>query len=218
MKKLFCLLLMCVISQNVYAGCPAGPDKSACPVRKCPAGAFMGDDGKCYACDEKKDVDIGCIGWEEVYRLCPSRKCLAYGMLSRFCPKNTCPKGAFMGDDGTCYACDERNDIRVMCIGEDKASELCPNRLVFRDRRDWKHEETSRLCPKNTCPKGAFMGDDGKCYACDEKESIPAVCFKYDLPELCPNRIYSSCLDRSELRSGFQPTSIDDYYPLCSDC
>ena len=51
-------------------------------------------------------------------------------------------------------------------------------------------------CPseKVHCPKGEFMGDDGKCYSCDIDKEIWAHCLEFEeLEKICPNRVRGYC-------------------------
>lgn len=49
-------------------------------------------------------------------------------------------------------------------------------------------------CPSITCPKGEFMGDDGKCYSCDVDKSISYFCIGFKkLEKACPDRLIEMC-------------------------
>jgi len=51
-------------------------------------------------------------------------------------------------------------------------------------------------CPteKVQCPKGEFMGDDGKCYSCDIDKNIGVYCLGFkELEKICPNRVFGVC-------------------------
>ena len=79
-----------------------------CPTTECPSRTFLGDNGKCYNCDEKTDVIIGCIGKEKISVICTNRIIIeSCSLHSKFCPKNICSDGMFMGDDGKCHDCNE---------------------------------------------------------------------------------------------------------------
>ena len=100
------------------------------------------------------------------------------------CPTTSCPSETFMGDDGKCYTCDAKEDVFVKCIGKEKAFEICPHRNFIDGC-----STVSKFCPKSECPKGSFMGDDGKCYDCNEEEEISINCIgKERVLKLCPNR------------------------------
>ena len=91
----------------------------------------MVDDGKCYSCNERKDIEVSCIGKEKAFKICPHRnfheEC---GAVSKYCFENNCPKGTFMGDDGTCYDCTKDDEIPVNCMGEELIFSTCPNRAI----------------------------------------------------------------------------------------
>jgi len=56
------------------------------------------------------------------------------------------------------------------------------------------------------CPQGTLMGDDGRCYSCQDPSDIPAKLIDWRLAdEMCPNRRFDSCMNTSYL-----PTSEDD--------
>ena len=100
------------------------------------------------------------------------------------CTTIKCPQGTLMSDYGECYSCDEEEAIVVNCIGDEKASKICPNRMLISGCG-----RLSILCPKTDCSGGTFMGDDGKCYSCDEDENIDVNCLgEVLIRQLCPNR------------------------------
>lgn len=128
-----------------------------------------------------------------IFALFVSVEAFAYCALSdrSECPKTVCPPETFMGDDGQCYSCDTDESVRVKCIGYEKAFELCPNRIF---PRKGCGTVISHLCPKNTCPANTFMGDDGKCYSCDEGKEIDINCIGREIAkEACLNRIVMDC-------------------------
>ena len=105
MKKILYLTLILLVSTKAGAF-----DRANCPTTDCPTGAFMGDDGKCYNCDEEKRIEIYCIGKELAEKICPNRiitDCL--GLYS-----NKCPKDSEKLDDNCCI--NKKKDI-VDCFG-----------------------------------------------------------------------------------------------------
>ena len=133
MKKILFLVFALFVSVGAFAYC-APSDRSECPKTVCPSETFMGDDGKCYACNSSEDVSIACLGETEASEKCPNRIFPHKGcgtVISRLCPKNTCPASTFMGDDGKCYSCDEEKEIDINCIGQETANKACLNRIVM---------------------------------------------------------------------------------------
>lgn len=107
------------------------------------------------------------------------------------CPTTDCPLGSFMGDDGRCYGCNSSEDVDIRCIGKTAAAERCPNR-IFPGKGCG--EFISRLCLKNTCSPGTFMGDDGRCYSCNEEKSIDINCIGQETAKkACLNRVVEEC-------------------------
>ena len=116
MKKILFLAAVLFISTNVFAKCLFF-DKSTCPTTDCPVNTLMGDDGKCYYCNEISDIDIKCMGDEKASKVCPNRISVHQGcgyMISRLCPENNCTNGTFMGDDGKCYSCGCKSEKGVL--------------------------------------------------------------------------------------------------------
>ena len=160
MKKILFLAFMLFVSTEVFARCRLPLIDSSgelitppCPTTICPSGMFMGDDGKCYSCDEEKDIAVDCID-DKISEICPNRIIWGCG-YSRLCPKNNCPSGTFIGDDGKCYNCDEDEKIDVNCLGQKIMAELCPNRGVY----DCVDRLTSYKCPSG----GKNKHKDGRC-------------------------------------------------------
>ncbi len=107
------------------------------------------------------------------------------------CPTTVCPSKTFMGDDGKCYGCDISEDVSITCLGETLVAEICPNRIF---PHTGCGKVISRLCPKNACPPSTFMGDDGKCYSCDEEREIDINCIGQETAnKVCLNRIVMNC-------------------------
>jgi len=189
MKKLFCLLLMICTANMAYSSLFAF--YPTCETTECPEGTLLGDDDQCHPCDEKADIGGGC-GIDQ--KACPNRIVLSViggqYTVSVFCPENNCPRGTLMGDNGNCYSCDEGKDISLQCmvIRQDKPthSEVCPNRLLIQGLESSYY---SRSCPQNNCPFWTFMGDDGKCYSCNEEQEINVNCAGGQFWK-CPNRRY----------------------------
>ncbi len=168
MKKFLFLIGLAFVPTTSYAEQPFVMFDSSgnviepppCPSIQCPSGTFMGDDGKCYNCDEKNDIKIDCLG-SDILEICPNR--ITWGRFARLCPQNSCQEGTFMGDDGKCYNCDEDKHVSVHCIGKSAISELCPNRGTY----DCIGRLRSYRCPSGTKNK------DGQC--CPEGESVLCV-------------------------------------------
>ena len=72
MKKILFLILILFISTKVFAICIRF-DRTKCPTTVCPSGTFMGDDGKCYECNDNRGVEVRCIGADKVFQICPNR-------------------------------------------------------------------------------------------------------------------------------------------------
>ena len=128
MKRILFLILVLFTPIKVFSEC-AFIDMLACPTTDCSFGTFMGDDGKCYECTETKGIGIDCIGKEKASSTCPNRLIIGgCGIYSILCPKNICPQGKFMGDDGNCYDCDIDDVISINCLGSETVKSICPNR------------------------------------------------------------------------------------------
>jgi len=157
MKNFLFLIGLLFISSETCAGCNL-VDSSTCPTTKCPLGTFMGDDGECYSCDVKEDIEIMCLGREKISEICPNRIILGgCGIRSTLCPQNNCLEGMFMGDNGKCYDCNEDEEISVNCTGF--TDKICSNRMTydcFGDLRSYK------------CPTG-YKNKNGRC--CDDKDA-----------------------------------------------
>ena len=95
---------------NTYCSLPCGEE------------TFTGADGKCYLCDEEKNVKISGIYHDGCDR-CNNRT-----QTGVYCILN-CSEGEIRGDDGKCYSCDYPDPIYVPDT-DSYCLDVCPNRTI----------------------------------------------------------------------------------------
>ena len=99
-----------------------------------------------------------------------------------------CSEGEIEDVNHTCRSCLDINPIELgFCRNKEEILRRCPNR---------QFAECSNISFISSpyCPKGEFMGDDGKCYSCDVDKSISYSCIGFKkLEEACPNRLIEMC-------------------------
>ena len=113
MKKILVLGLIMggLFPSTLNAGCimPICPSE---PV-VCPQNKFMGDDGTCYDCNDKRRISVNCIGGKRaVEKICPNRKNGSCGISVLECSPNEdlvenecilkCNKGFVRNEQGVC--------------------------------------------------------------------------------------------------------------------
>ena len=108
MKKILYLTLILLISIKADAF-----DKSSCPATDCPADTFMGDDGKCYHCNEEKKIEVYCIGKDSAEKSCPNRIVMnCAGLFSE-----RCPEGSEKYSEYCCIDKEKGYDYCTGCLG-----------------------------------------------------------------------------------------------------
>ena len=180
----------------------------------CPEGTFTGRDGKCYSCDEGKNID----NWDVQHDGC--ERCENRILVGNYCILK-CPKGEIRGDDGKCYDCNEINPI-VINEAMNMCTDTCPNRVA---------NGRGNLYCSLPCPEGTFTGRDGKCYSCDEGKNIDNWDVQHDGCERCENRILvgNYCIlkcPKGEIRGDdgkcydcneINPIVINEAMNMCTD-
>ena len=149
----------------------------------CGAGTFTSAVGKCYVCEEEKNINIQDVTHEGCSQ-CSNRE-----QIGNYCILN-CPEGQVRGDDGKCYDCNYPNPIG-MRDAVNICSQKCSNRVA--------NGNVNSYC---SIPCGmemnSFTGMDGKCYQCDEKKNIN-VQNSHTACEQCPdtrNRYNNYCVPK----------------------
>ena len=135
----------------------------------CKKGTFTGMDGKCYSCDEVKNINMSGVSHDGCER-CDNRYEAGY-----YCILD-CPEGQIRGDDGKCYDCETSDPIWIQSAST-ICSQLCPKRIANGDYN---------LYCSIPCSDGTFTGKDGKCYSCDEEKNIDVKNVQHTGCEQCP--------------------------------
>ena len=193
---------------------------------------LMGEDGKCYSCDdETHTIKIESLT-DTCENLCPNRK-TENGYCNITCP----PDKPLQAANGKCYSCD---DTTIVTVSDVSSCSICPKRFInstadkkcilcgvagtsmenkplynyqgncyscdYNQGFDmgnhlgatfWKKcAETcnNRRAIKSICYPACsgdtpLMGEDGKCYGCDdETHAIKTSSLTDACENLCPNR------------------------------
>ncbi len=156
---------------DVYCSLPCGKDTNT----------FTGDDGRCYSCDEEKNVAVGYIPKSDC-EMCENRQLVGTSCIL------ACPEGEIRGDDGKCYSCNEPNPIKIL-----NAANICHNTCSNRIANGYYDTWCSLPCGKDT---NTFTGDDGRCYSCDEEKNVAVGYIPKSDCEMCENRqlVGTSCI------------------------
>ncbi len=86
-----------------------GYNNSKCARAFCGAGMFTGNDGKCYACHEEKNIDVLGVTHEGCEQ-CPDTRNL---YNNRFCVPKCSGDMPLRGSDNKCYPCDTETRVPV---------------------------------------------------------------------------------------------------------
>ena len=142
---------------------------------KCPPDRPIEKSGKCYPCDELKELSTT----SENCALCPNRK-----FEKALCVLKECPEGYFPVHSGTCFRCS--TDIFDFARDYEISKEVC-DRCPEREYKNGRC--VLKECPKGSVRRNWLLGPGLDCPSCDALHIIDVTeeeCNK------CPNRIYKN--------------------------
>ena len=172
-----CILSVC--PQGTYRDSLGGcnPHEQNDEQLMCPDDKPLRVKNKCYPCDYDQVLDMPDNEIEKCHTLCldenknPTRK--IYRNLG--CGLKKCPPDKPLLADGSCYACDELNNI---------PAENC---AVCGDTRLFGKKDGETVCMLRQCPTSHPLPDiKGNCYSCDIDEELivaDGMC-----QQVCPRR------------------------------
>ena len=154
----------------------------------CGEGTFTGNDGRCYSCNEEKNINVSGVTHEGCEQ-CDNRKqygnsCVLSCDLNNFRGNDgkcyscdypdpidadldwrcsiPCEKGSFTGSNGRCYSCDEEKNIDTNAV-KHHGCEQCP---------DTRNLYNNRFCVPKCSGDTPLRGSDNKCYPCDTETRV----------------------------------------------
>ena len=171
-----CILSVCPQGtyRDSFGGC--NPHEQNDEQLMCPDDKPLRVKNKCYPCDYTELLDMPDNEIEKCHTLCldenknPTRK--IYRNLG--CGLKKCPPDKPLLADGSCYACDELNNVSA------ENCNICPNRL-------YGTKDGVQVCMLKRCPSTHPLPDmDGNCHSCDEVD--PLIVANGMCQQVCPRR------------------------------
>ncbi|MBR4931838.1 MAG: hypothetical protein IKZ02_02290, partial [Alphaproteobacteria bacterium] len=172
----------------------------ACPTDK----PLRGSDGVCHACDYELSVPLSGVSEGKCKELCDNRK-----VENGQCVLETCPSTKpLMDTNGGCHTCDEAEGINVKDVNANCAK--CPSRFVLRNYCALCGVSGTSVADKK------LMDLNGKCYSCDELNSVNVNGIRHTCTEKCPNRIQNG--DQCSRDYCSENAPLEDNLGICHPC
>ena len=172
----------------------------ACPTDK----PLRGSDGVCHTCDYELSVPLSGVSEGKCKELCDNRK-----VENGQCVLETCPSTKpLMDTNGGCHTCDEAAGINVKDVNANCAK--CPSRFVLRNYCALCGVSGTSVADKK------LMDMNGKCYSCDELNSVNVNGIRHTCTEKCPNRIQNG--DQCSRDYCSENAPLEDNLGICHPC